>query len=142
MSTPTNEASPSVASLTAIARTELDQLQNLYPVQATAIANVVAELAARLAAAEERGALAAQCHGSQSALRRVMEEHRQADERLRAVGELLEKNGCDCECDQSREEHEDDCERCLACRIEEVVASPAPEATMATALRPEGPSDV
>lgn len=38
----------------------------------------------------------------------------EADERLRVVRGLLEKNGCDCECDHCWEDHDEDCERCLA----------------------------
>lgn len=41
----------------------------------------------------------------------------EADERIRAVCKLLSQNGCDCDCDHHYEEHDDDCERCLACRI-------------------------
>jgi hypothetical protein len=37
--------------------------------------------------------------------------------KLNAVGELLARNGCDCDCDHDTESHDDDCERCLACRI-------------------------
>lgn len=45
----------------------------------------------------------------------------EADERLRAVRKLLEENGCDCECEHHWEDHDDDCDRCLACRIGEAV---------------------
>lgn len=38
--------------------------------------------------------------------------------RLDAVGEVLAANGCDCPCECSVSEHDDDCSRCLACRIE------------------------
>ena len=50
-----------------------------------------------------------------------------ADERLaerlakqtRTIRRLLEDVGCDCECaGRCGTEHDDDCERCLACRIE------------------------
>jgi hypothetical protein len=37
--------------------------------------------------------------------------------RIAAVNHLLSQNGCDCECDHHAEEHDEDCERCLACRI-------------------------
>jgi hypothetical protein len=37
--------------------------------------------------------------------------------RLDAVGAVLD-NGCDCPCDCPADEHEDDCFRCLACRVE------------------------
>ena len=45
----------------------------------------------------------------------------EADERLRAVRRLLEWNGCECECEHHWEDHDDDCDRCLACRIAEAV---------------------
>ena len=35
-----------------------------------------------------------------------------------AVNRLLADNGCDCECEHHRDEHDDTCERCLACRID------------------------
>ena len=44
-------------------------------------------------------------------------ESMEADERLRTVRALLEKNGCDCDCDHGAESHDADCDRCLACRI-------------------------
>jgi hypothetical protein len=34
---------------------------------------------------------------------------------------LLKTNGCDCPCDHHREEHAEECERCLACRISDIV---------------------
>lgn len=45
-----------------------------------------------------------------------------ADARIAKVRELLEVNGCDCECDHHVEEHAPDCARCLACRIGEALA--------------------
>lgn len=44
-----------------------------------------------------------------------------ARRRLRAVCDLLAQNGCDCDCDHDAESHDDDCERCLACRVSEAV---------------------
>lgn len=38
---------------------------------------------------------------------------------LDAIGGLLSANGCDCDCEHLADEHDDDCERCLACRIGE-----------------------
>lgn len=35
-----------------------------------------------------------------------------------AVAQLLERNGCDCECGHVAEDHDDDCERCFACEID------------------------
>lgn len=43
------------------------------------------------------------------------------DKRLQAVRELLEKNGCDCPCDHHQDEHDPDCEICVACRIGQAV---------------------
>lgn len=42
----------------------------------------------------------------------------EARARLDAVGEVLSANGCDCPCECSASEHDDDCSRCLACRID------------------------
>lgn len=36
---------------------------------------------------------------------------------VEAIGEVLAENGCDCACNCHPEEHDSDCERCLACRI-------------------------
>jgi len=44
-----------------------------------------------------------------------------ADERIRAVRNLLGENGCECPCDHHPDERGDDCEVCLACRIAEAV---------------------
>jgi hypothetical protein len=44
-----------------------------------------------------------------------------ADDRLRAVRNILEYNGCDCDCDHHPDERGPDCEVCLACRIGEAV---------------------
>jgi hypothetical protein len=48
---------------------------------------------------------------------------RQATDKLDAVRAVLEQNGCDCDCDHGGEEHDADCERCLACRIAGVVGA-------------------
>lgn len=39
-------------------------------------------------------------------------------DRIRA---LLVRNGCDCDCEHHWEDHDADCERCLACQIGETV---------------------
>lgn len=47
-----------------------------------------------------------------------------AEERAKVIAEvvaLLKQNGCDCFCDHHPEEHDEDCERCLACRIADAV---------------------
>lgn len=49
---------------------------------------------------------------------------READAKLAAVGEILERDGCSCDCDCIPSEgHADDCgeDPCLACRICRVV---------------------
>ena len=45
----------------------------------------------------------------------------EAEARLRVIRGLVEANGCDCECDHDFESHDDDCERCLACRVQEAL---------------------
>lgn len=42
----------------------------------------------------------------------------EASERILNALKLIEKNGCDCECDHHWEDHDEECERCLACLIE------------------------
>lgn len=42
--------------------------------------------------------------------------------RVAAVGRVLSENGCDCECGCFWDEHGDDCDRCLACRVEDAIA--------------------
>lgn len=44
-----------------------------------------------------------------------------ATSKLDAVRGLLESNGCDCDCGHHFEEHDDDCELCLACRVNSAV---------------------
>lgn len=41
--------------------------------------------------------------------------------RIELVNEVLEKSGCGCECGHHKDEHDDDCERCIGCRIEAVL---------------------
>lgn len=45
-------------------------------------------------------------------------EHSEASARIMNALKLIEKNGCDCECRHHWEDHDEDCERCLACLIE------------------------
>jgi len=42
--------------------------------------------------------------------------------RIDAVGRVLSENGCDCDCGCFWDEHGDDCDRCLACRVEDAIA--------------------
>lgn len=41
--------------------------------------------------------------------------------RLDAIRALIWRNGCDCACDHHYEEHDEDCTRCLACRINDIL---------------------
>lgn len=52
---------------------------------------------------------------------RVHAAWKDADGKLAKVRALLEQNGCDCDCDHNYEEHGEDCDLCLACRIGEAV---------------------
>ena len=47
---------------------------------------------------------------------------REEEARIFAVLSLLEDNGCDCDCGHDAESHDADCDRCLACRIGQVLA--------------------
>ena len=51
-----------------------------------------------------------------------------SDAKLDAVRSLLSENGCNCECGHHWEEHDDDCERCLACRIDAAIMEGEPRA--------------
>jgi protein-tyrosine-phosphatase len=48
---------------------------------------------------------------------------RAAGDKLDAIGSLLERNGCDCDCEHHWEEHGDECDLCLACQISAAVGS-------------------
>jgi len=39
------------------------------------------------------------------------------ENKLELIRGLVEKNGCDCDCEHHSEEHSEDCQLCLACRI-------------------------
>lgn len=47
----------------------------------------------------------------------ALAERDEATAKLGTVAKLLVANGCDCECGYDSEGHDDDCERCLACKI-------------------------
>jgi len=59
------------------------------------------------------------------AWRQLFEERsrlwRAAEAKLRAIGELLEHNGCDCDCYHDDGPHEEDCDPCLACLVQEAM---------------------
>lgn len=52
----------------------------------------------------------------------MLEAEREECARLEAViervGNVLAAHGCECECEHHADEHDDDCERCLGCRVE------------------------
>lgn len=48
---------------------------------------------------------------------------REAEDKIEAVQTLLERNGCDCQCEHHYEEHDDECERCLACNVSGALAA-------------------
>lgn len=60
-----------------------------------------------------------------------------ADDRSRAVRAVLKSHGCDCDCEHLKHgsEHEPDCERCLACSVEEAMGPPTPSTRHASRQR-------
>ena len=52
-------------------------------------------------------------------------------ERIDRVGALLSNSGCYCECDHSPEDHDDDCELCLACLIGDAIGNDTADAVRA-----------
>jgi DNA-binding helix-hairpin-helix protein with protein kinase domain len=52
---------------------------------------------------------------------KAMAERDEATAKLAAVAKLLVANGCDCECAHHYQEHDDDCERCLACKVSDAI---------------------
>jgi len=46
-------------------------------------------------------------------------ELRSLKARTKAAGKVLSNNGCDCDCghDPAHDDHDEDCEPCLACRV-------------------------
>jgi hypothetical protein len=52
-------------------------------------------------------------------LRRVAQEKARLEAVIERVGNVLAAHGCDCECAPTcGTEHDDDCDRCLGCRVE------------------------
>lgn len=56
-------------------------------------------------------------------LKIALADRDQARARLAAVGDVIAENGCNCDCDclVGHEPHEEDCDPCLACRIQVVL---------------------
>lgn len=46
---------------------------------------------------------------------------RTAEEKLAAVGAVLSEFGCQCDCGHDWEGHDDDCEMCVPCRVQEAL---------------------
>jgi hypothetical protein len=44
-----------------------------------------------------------------------------ATAKLKAIGELLARNGCDCDCDCDSDGHGDDCMPCFACQVQDAM---------------------
>jgi len=49
---------------------------------------------------------------------KISERVAEMENKIEAVGELLAENGCDCDCDHGYDDHNVECDRCLACRID------------------------
>lgn len=54
-------------------------------------------------------------------VREVMDDRDRLLSKIEAAGTVISNNGCDCPCDHDAESHDEDCERCLACRISAVL---------------------
>jgi hypothetical protein len=50
-----------------------------------------------------------------------------------ALAQLLRDNGCDCDCEHGWTEHDDDCERCFACRVQMALTPPSTPSAAAPA---------
>lgn len=72
---------------------------------------VIAELEVKLRGAE--GAMYVQ----EAFKKTAQTQLESAQETIRRVERILESNGCDCPCDHHWEDHEDECETCMACRV-------------------------
>jgi hypothetical protein len=116
-----NAAKAQVAAAEAVARRESAQ---------ASIAQMTTNAAIRdlTAAASENARLQAECDAlraeveKESALRaELTREVQRLRARVDAVGQVLAENGCDCECGCHAGEHDDDCDRCLACRVQDVI---------------------
>ena len=90
-------------------------------------ASVREKLREKEASIERKEAVTANAY---AALLSILEERAgvitDLERRIERVNHFLSANGCDCECDHSAEDHDDDCARCVACVIDGLLnASPA-----------------
>lgn len=53
-----------------------------------------------------------------SVIRGLRESQRHETDRFLRIEELVRKNGCDCPCSCSVEEHYESCRRCFACKVD------------------------
>ena len=79
-------------------------------------ASVREKLREKEASIERKEAVTANAY---AALLSILEERAgvitDLERRIERVNHFLSANGCDCECDHSAEDHDDDCARCVAC---------------------------
>lgn len=65
------------------------------------------------------------CTPALKALRAEIESLRAERDALREgakrVADLLEENGCNCDCECDSDGHDDDCDPCLACRVDAAI---------------------
>lgn len=50
-----------------------------------------------------------------------LEGSRSDRDKIADIEILLQDNGCDCDCEHAFDEHAEDCERCLACQVQEAI---------------------
>ena len=48
------------------------------------------------------------------------------------IGAILVADGCDCACGHDFQDHDDDCIRCLGCRVEAALSPEVPDASVAS----------
>lgn len=79
----------------------------------------------------ERTSLLARLHSAESErdaplaeVERLKAENAAYVRRLAAVGDVLSANGCNCECGCDTTGHFDECDTCLACKINEAITDP------------------
>ena len=82
------------------------------------LAKVRAERDEARAEVQALGALGPQIHSVAAMHFEACSERDAALARVRNVEALLSLNGCDCDCDHSAEEHDEDCDRCFACQVQ------------------------
>lgn len=82
-------------------------------------------VAARALVEQREEAMARVMAGAREERDRAERERDVAHERIDAALDVLGDAGCSCECGHHHEEHDEDCERCLGCRIERALRGDA-----------------